>query len=201
MQQVDDHRSDSHSVHWTDVDLDRLQEFVGLVVQHAGNDLCVGLVGTLGAGKTQLVQCVARELGVPDGEVTSPTFALVQTYSGNHDGQPVELHHVDAYRIADEDEWFETGLEELLQEDLQAFGPSSQLNTSQHNDVAKQSDGERIRSWRFVEWADRFEHLMPPSTLWVRIAPHPNHDQCRIVSVHSQDDRHQELLRTLRCHE
>jgi tRNA threonylcarbamoyladenosine biosynthesis protein TsaE len=37
----------------------------------------VGLIGTLGAGKTRLVQAVATALGMPPGSVTSPTFVLV----------------------------------------------------------------------------------------------------------------------------
>lgn len=39
----------------------------------------ISLSGDLGAGKTTLVQYLARELGVDD-YVTSPTFALVNIY-------------------------------------------------------------------------------------------------------------------------
>src|SRR5437868_907186 len=39
----------------------------------------IGLVGPLGAGKTQLVRAIALGLGMPDGRaVTSPTFVLIQ---------------------------------------------------------------------------------------------------------------------------
>ena len=55
----------------------------------------VALIGTLGAGKTRLVQAVATALGVPAGSVTSPTFVLVNEYrQGRAAGVP--LRHVSA---------------------------------------------------------------------------------------------------------
>lgn len=71
----------------------------------------VALCGTLGAGKTRLVQAVARACGVPDGSVTSPTFVLIQEY---HEGvRPI--FHFDAYRLKDEDEFQELGPEEYFE--------------------------------------------------------------------------------------
>jgi tRNA threonylcarbamoyladenosine biosynthesis protein TsaE len=51
----------------------------------------VALDGDLGSGKTCFVQGLAAGLGVPD-PVTSPTYALMQSYAGR-----LELHHFDAY--------------------------------------------------------------------------------------------------------
>ena len=51
----------------------------------------VALDGELGAGKTCFVQGLASGLGVKDA-VTSPTYALLQTYSGR-----LDLHHFDAF--------------------------------------------------------------------------------------------------------
>lgn len=53
----------------------------------------VSLAGELGAGKTCLVQGVARGLGI-DARVTSPTFVLVKSYRGR-----LPLVHVDVYRL------------------------------------------------------------------------------------------------------
>jgi tRNA threonylcarbamoyladenosine biosynthesis protein TsaE len=55
----------------------------------------LALSGDLGAGKTTLVQGVARGWGSLD-PVTSPTFILVNSYR-RPDGQI--LHHLDAYRM------------------------------------------------------------------------------------------------------
>ena len=55
----------------------------------------VALVGGLGAGKTVLAKGIALGLGVEDeGEVTSPSFVLVNEYRGR-----VPVYHVDLYRL------------------------------------------------------------------------------------------------------
>ena len=46
----------------------------------------IALIGTLGAGKTRLVQAVAVATGVPRESVTSPTFVLCHEYSFAHSG-------------------------------------------------------------------------------------------------------------------
>ncbi len=70
----------------------------------------VALLGTLGAGKTRLVQAVAEAAGVPREQVVSPTFVLIQEYRGD---RPV--YHIDAYRLRDEDEFLQLGPEEYFE--------------------------------------------------------------------------------------
>jgi tRNA threonylcarbamoyladenosine biosynthesis protein TsaE len=69
----------------------------------------VALNGTLGAGKTRLVQALAEASGINRRDVVSPTFVLVQEYHGNR-----TIYHVDAYRVRDEDEFFALGVEEYF---------------------------------------------------------------------------------------
>lgn len=69
----------------------------------------VALVGDLGAGKTQLVRGACAGAGVPPGEVSSPSFAIVATYAGR-----IPVHHADLYRIGDEDELYGTGFGDLV---------------------------------------------------------------------------------------
>ncbi len=69
------------------------------------------LFGDLGAGKTAFVRGLARGLGVPDDEVSSPTFTLVQVYHGR-----VTLQHVDLYRL-EPVEVADLGLDELTSGD------------------------------------------------------------------------------------
>jgi tRNA threonylcarbamoyladenosine biosynthesis protein TsaE len=70
----------------------------------------IGLIGTLGAGKTRLVQAVAAGLGVPPDNVTSPTFILVNEYRGGR----MPIYHFDTYRLKDEDEFLELGPDEYF---------------------------------------------------------------------------------------
>ncbi len=65
------------------------------------------LDGDLGAGKTVFAKGVARALGI-DQEVTSPTFAIHNSYNGN-----LVLNHFDFYRL-DESEAEMLGLDEFF---------------------------------------------------------------------------------------
>jgi tRNA threonylcarbamoyladenosine biosynthesis protein TsaE len=62
-----------------------------------GGDVVL-LYGDLGAGKTAFVRGIARGLGAPPDDVTSPTFTLMQEYRGR-----VTLVHVDLYRLSPEE--------------------------------------------------------------------------------------------------
>src|SRR5262245_45066231 len=87
-----------------------LGEALGRAVLAAGGVATIALLGPLGAGKTCLVQGLARGLGVPDDRrVGSPTFTLVNEHAG-----AVTLYHADLYRIEREEELAEIGLEEYL---------------------------------------------------------------------------------------
>jgi tRNA threonylcarbamoyladenosine biosynthesis protein TsaE len=70
----------------------------------------VGLIGPLGAGKTRLVQAVAMALGVAPGSVTSPTFVLVNEYTGGR----MPVYHFDTYRLKDDDEFLNLAPDEYF---------------------------------------------------------------------------------------
>jgi tRNA threonylcarbamoyladenosine biosynthesis protein TsaE len=70
------------------------------------------LHGELGAGKTLFAKGIASFHGVDASEITSPTFAIVARHSG---GNRV-LYHIDLYRIENERELAELGIEELEEE-------------------------------------------------------------------------------------
>lgn len=64
--------------------------------------------GDMGAGKTAFTRGLAEYLGA-DGEVSSPTFALVHEYYGR-----VPLFHFDLYRISGFDDLYAVGFFDYL---------------------------------------------------------------------------------------
>jgi len=80
---------------------------VGLLCQGGEN---IFLNGCLGAGKTCLVQGLARGLGILTASLTSPTFVLHAQYKGR-----LVLNHLDFYRLLDNPASSETlAIEEML---------------------------------------------------------------------------------------
>ena len=69
------------------------------------------LSGDLGAGKTTLVQSIAKSLQVEES-VSSPTFSLVNAYESPKAGV---LYHMDFYRLEKPSDLEQIGLEEYLE--------------------------------------------------------------------------------------
>ena len=68
----------------------------------------VGLIGSLGAGKTVMIKGMCLGLGY-DGIVTSPTFSLINIYSGK-----AEIYHFDCYRLDGVGDLEDLGYEEFF---------------------------------------------------------------------------------------
>src|SRR3989344_6300746 len=73
------------------------------------------LQGDLGAGKTTFVRGVARGLNVKS-RVVSPTFVLIRSHEGKLNHESVKLNHIDLYRVVNEDEIEELGLDEVFED-------------------------------------------------------------------------------------
>ncbi|MGZ8579467.1 MAG: tRNA (adenosine(37)-N6)-threonylcarbamoyltransferase complex ATPase subunit type 1 TsaE [Actinomycetota bacterium] len=70
------------------------------------------LTGELGAGKTTLVQGIARGLGASE-HVASPTFTLVREYVSGR----IPIAHVDVYRLDRVQDVVDLSLDELIDGD------------------------------------------------------------------------------------
>ena len=112
---------------------ERIGGLIGTCLQPG---MTIALNGTLGAGKTNLVQAIAESLSIDRKTVVSPTFTMIQLYQGKH-----ALVHIDAYRIADEDEFFELGIAEYFEDD----------------------------SIVAIEWAGKFSELLPENRIEIEI--------------------------------
>ena len=127
-----------------------LKDVAGEVLAHARTHETVGasilaLHGDLGAGKTSLTQALAALLGV-QGEVTSPTFVILKSYTTT-DVHFRTLVHIDAYRLE--------GAEEL-----------AVLN---FDDMVKDPHTLIV-----IEWAERVASLIPKDALEITLAHAPN---------------------------
>ena len=85
--------------------------------------------GEMGAGKTTLIKEVVKQLGVND-VANSPTFSLVNEYLTDDN---ITIYHFDFYRIKDEDEAYDIGVEEYFDSN----------------------------TWCFIEWGNKVENLLP----------------------------------------
>lgn len=120
----------------------------------------VALLGTLGAGKTAFVQGVGLASGIATNSITSPTFVLCNEYVGTR-----SIYHLDAYRLADSDEFSDLGPEEMYQ--------------SEH--------------YVFIEWADRVVNCLPREYITIQI--NIETPDSRLFVVNSTDTLEQNVKR------
>ena len=73
--------------------------------------------GNLGAGKTTLIKSLVKALGSAE-YVSSPTFSILNEYQ-TANGEPI--YHMDLYRLKNEHEAFDLGLDEILENDFWKF--------------------------------------------------------------------------------
>lgn len=97
--------------------------------------------GEMGVGKTTLIKELAKKLGVTD-TITSPTFSIVNEYELEED----KLYHFDFYRVKNEEEVLDIGIEDYLY--------------SGH--------------WNFIEWPERVENLLPKETAIIKLTKNQN---------------------------
>ena len=66
--------------------------------------------GDMGAGKTTFVHSLCEQLGVKDA-ISSPTFSIINQYKAA--GEKI-VYHIDLYRLKDEEEAIQAGIEDCL---------------------------------------------------------------------------------------
>ena len=88
----------------------------------------------MGVGKTTFITALLRAMGIQDLE-GSPTYSLVNVYDSQMFGR---VYHFDLYRIEDEREALDIGIEEMLYSDEICF----------------------------IEWPEKIERLLPDNVIW-----------------------------------
>ncbi|MCS7088591.1 MAG: tRNA (adenosine(37)-N6)-threonylcarbamoyltransferase complex ATPase subunit type 1 TsaE [Thermoflexales bacterium] len=101
----------------------------------------VAIQGELGAGKTSFARGIGEGWGA-EQVLRSPTFTIIQEHRRPSDG--AVLYHIDLYRVAQEEDLRNLGLEEILDAE----------------------DGVVL-----IEWPERAAELIPPEAIHVKITP------------------------------
>ncbi len=92
------------------VSLEELPKVAKAIVEITGGNKLLAFYGELGVGKTTLIKEICKVLGVKE-EVSSPTFSLVNEYLTTNEES---VYHFDFYRIKDEEEALDIGIEEYF---------------------------------------------------------------------------------------
>ena len=92
--------------------------------------------GPIGVGKTTLIQALCKTLGINE-KVTSPSYSVVNEYITGD----AQVYHFDFYRINDEEEAYDIGIEEYFYSD----------------------------NYCFIEWPEKIPNLLPEDYTRIRI--------------------------------
>ena len=121
----------------TTYSLEKLPEVAAAIIATAKNKTLL-FYGEMGVGKTTLIKEICKQLDVLD-KISSPTFSLVNEYQTS---KKEFVFHFDFYRITNEEEAFDMGIEEYLY----------------NND------------WCLIEWPQNVENLLPLESVEIHLS-------------------------------
>lgn len=110
-----------------DFNIEQIDEAANQLLESVNSKIIL-FYGEMGVGKTTLISALVKQLG-GDSEVSSPTFSIVNEYIIDND----KVYHFDFYRIEDEYEALDIGVEDYFE--------------SGH--------------WIFIEWPDKIKKILP----------------------------------------
>ncbi len=128
--------------------LEELPTIAKEVIKTAKNKVLL-FYGEMGVGKTTLIKEIVKQLGSSD-RVSSPTFSLVNEY---HTINSEKVYHFDFYRINNECEALDIGVEEYFFSD----------------------------SWCLIEWPEKVKNLVPLNSVLITITA--NNNQLRTLEL------------------
>lgn len=97
-------------------DLAQIEEVVAQILEFIPENRIITFKGTLGAGKTTLIRAMCRYFGVNQKEISSPTFSIINEYKLENGSRFQKIYHMDWYRLRNEEEAFQAGVEDALQD-------------------------------------------------------------------------------------
>jgi tRNA threonylcarbamoyladenosine biosynthesis protein TsaE len=127
--------------------LQDLPEIAKKVITNVSNKILL-FYGDMGVGKTTLIKEISKQLGVK-GIINSPTFALVNEYEIKND----IVYHFDFYRIKNEEEAMDIGVEDYFFSD----------------------------HWNLIEWPQNISNLLPTNSTKIKLTK--NQDGSRTIKI------------------
>jgi tRNA threonylcarbamoyladenosine biosynthesis protein TsaE len=121
----------------TTYSLEKLPEVAAAIIATAKNKTLL-FYGEMGVGKTTLIKEICKQLDVLD-KISSPTFSLVNEYQTSKEEA---VFHFDFYRITNEEEALDMGVEEYL-----------------YN-----------KDWCLIEWPQNVENLLPLEVVKIHLS-------------------------------
>ncbi|MEI6949165.1 tRNA (adenosine(37)-N6)-threonylcarbamoyltransferase complex ATPase subunit type 1 TsaE [Paraflavisolibacter sp. H34] len=135
-----------------EVSIEELPSFARKFWEQVQDATVFAFYGPMGAGKTTLITALCKSKGV-DGNVSSPTFSIINEYMYSGDGQRGRIYHMDLYRLNSQEEAVQAGVEDCLYS----------------GDIC------------LVEWPEKAPDLLPPHT--VRVHLEALDESCRRIKV------------------
>lgn len=120
--------------------LDNIKEIATLFWKSTSDATVFAFHGNMGAGKTTFIHALCDVKGVMD-VVGSPTFSIINEYIFKENGADKKIFHIDLYRLKDDKEAIQAGVEDCLYSDHICF----------------------------VEWPERAPGIFPEGTVHVYI--------------------------------
>lgn len=93
--------------------LDTIREMAATFWETVGEAKVLAFHGQMGAGKTTFIRELCVIKGVKDG-TGSPTFSIINEYEYIGERAKNKVYHIDLYRLKNEDEALQAGVEECL---------------------------------------------------------------------------------------
>jgi tRNA threonylcarbamoyladenosine biosynthesis protein TsaE len=123
------------------VSFEGLNDFAAQFWEMAKDRKVFAFHGEMGAGKTTIIEALCRSKGVRD-VMGSPTFSIINEYVYPENRQEKLIYHMDLYRLKDEQEIIQAGVEDCIYS----------------NEIC------------FIEWPEKAPHLLDDSVVHVYIS-------------------------------
>ncbi len=133
-----------------DYTLSDLKKISSTILSNIKTPKALLFYGEMGVGKTTLIKELVLQLGVTD-PTSSPTFSIVNEYFGKN----TKVFHFDFYRIENEEEIYDIGIEEYFYQNC----------------------------WSLIEWPEKIPNILPEDAVIIKLSK--NQNNTRTIEIYN----------------